>query len=211
MKAGLDVDGCDYSQDMLDVCQEMLQAEGLTTWLYTQAMHALDLPRRYWTIFASGVIGLGGSKALTRQAMQRCYEHLHSGGTFAFDYQVPWNDADYWRGWLPENRAALPLDWFEPVAERKRMADGDELENTTRLVSQDPLEGIAVRDIRYRLWRDGELLREEVHTLKMEMYDKNALVLMLEMAGFAKIEVFGDYTKQTATMDHRNLVFTATR
>jgi len=211
LQAGLDVDGCDYSQDMLAVCHERLEAAGLSTHLYQQAMHALDLPRRYATIFASGVIGLGGSKQLTHQAMKRCYEHLRPGGIFTFDYQVPWNDPPYWQGWLPENRRALPLDWFEPEAERKPMADGSQLENTVRIVSQDPLEGIAVRDIRYRLWQDGKLVKEEVHTLKMEAYNKNELVLMLEMAGFEEVQVFGDYDGEPASMDHKNLVFAATR
>ena len=207
LQAGLEVDGCDYSPDMLAVCQENLEAKGLGTQLYQQGMHELDLPRRYKTIIACGVIGLGGSKLLTRGAMQRCYEHLRPGGTFAFDYNVPWNDPPYWAGNLPENRRALPLDWFEPSAERKVLSNGDELENTVRIVSQDPLEDIAVRDIRFRLWRDGELIQEEIHTMKMEGYTKNELVLMLEWAGFEDIQIFGDYRDEMASMDHHNLIF----
>ena len=209
LQAGLDVDGCDYSADMLNVCRERLEAEGLTSQLYNQALHALDLPRRYRTIFASGVIGLGGSKHLTRQGMQRCYEHLRPGGTFTFDYQSPWNDPPYWKGWLPENRRSLPLDWFEPTAERQRLSNGDELENTVRIVSQDPLEGVAVRDIRFRLWRDGKLVQEEIHTMKIEFYTKSELELMLELAGFEEVQIFGDFNGEPAGMDHKNLVFVA--
>jgi len=80
LQAGLDVDGCDYSDDMLAVCQERAEKEGLSPQLYAQAMHELDLPRRYKTIYACGVIGLGGERRLTMQAMQRCYEHLRPGG-----------------------------------------------------------------------------------------------------------------------------------
>jgi SAM-dependent methyltransferase len=152
LQTGMEVDGCDVSGDMLTVCRKNLTEEGLTTNLYNLAMHELDLPRRYRTIFACGVVGLGGVKEQTRHAMQRCYEHLRPGGVLAFDYQVPWNDPGYWAGNLPENRRSLPLDWFEPIGERRPLADGDELENTVRIVSQDPLEGIAVRDIRHRLW-----------------------------------------------------------
>jgi SAM-dependent methyltransferase len=72
LRAGLDVDGCDYSEDMLAACQERAVKEGLSPRLYAQAMHELDLPRRYRTIFACGVIGLGGEHRLTMQAMQRC-------------------------------------------------------------------------------------------------------------------------------------------
>lgn len=207
IRAGLDVDGCDYSQDMLAVCQERLRTEMLTTGLFNQPMHELDLPRRYKTIYACGVIGLGGSKHLTRLAMKRVYEHLRPGGTFTFDYQAPWNDPPYWKGWLAENRRALPLDWFLPV--RKQLSDGDELETSVQIYSQDPLEEVSVHKFRARLWRDGELIKEEIHTMKTEGYNKNELLLMLDLAGFKVVQIFGDYSEEPATMDHENLVFVA--
>jgi SAM-dependent methyltransferase len=207
LQAGLDVDGCDYSPDMLAVCKEYLDAEGLETSLYNQPMHELDLPRRYRTIIACGVVGLGGKKDLTHHAMQRCYEHLRPGGVFAFDYETPWNDADYWSGWLPEGRQSLPLDWFPPV--RKSLPNGDELENSVRIVSQDPLEGITVRDIRHRLWRGETLIEEDIHTMAMELYTKHELTLMLETAGFREVEILSDYTHKPAAIDSENLVFIA--
>lgn len=207
LHAGLDVDGCDYSGDMLTVCQERLETENLATRLFNQAMHELDLPRGYRTIFACGVIGLGGSKNLTRLAMARIYEHLRPGGTFAFDYQVPWNDPPYWKGWLPENRRSLPLDWFPP--ERNTLSNGDELETAVQIFSQDSLEQISVHKFRARLWRDGRMIKEEIHTMKTEGYNKNELMLMLEIAGFDDVQIFGDYGGTPATMDHENLVFVA--
>jgi SAM-dependent methyltransferase len=211
LKAGLDVDGCDYSADMLAVCRESLDAEGVDTQLYQQGTHELDTARTYNTIFACGLIGLGGSKHLTRLGMQRCYEHLNPGGAFVFDYEVPWNDGPYWQGWLPEGRRSLPTDWFEPEAERKLMSDGDRMEDTVRIISQDPLNGIAVRQIRFRIWRDGEMIQEDIQTMKSEGYLKDELVLMLELAGFDDVQIFGDYSDEPATMDHKNLLFVARR
>ena len=46
LRAGLDVDGCDISPDMLAYCREAAEREGLQTNIYAQAMHELDLPRR---------------------------------------------------------------------------------------------------------------------------------------------------------------------
>jgi SAM-dependent methyltransferase len=209
LQARLNVDGCDYSADMISVCRERLSAENLSTDLYNQGMHELDLPRRYKTIFACGVIGLGGSKHLTRLGMQRVYEHLRPGGAFAFDYQAPWNDAPYWAGWLPENRQSLPLDWFPP--ERNLLPDGDELETSVQIYSQDPLEQVSVHKFRARLWRDGKIIQEEIHNMKTECYSKNELLLMLELAGFQDVQIFGDYGNEPATMDHENLVFVARR
>ena len=208
LQAGLDVDGCDISADMLAQCEERAKREGLSPRLYAQPMHELDLPRRYKTIYATGVIGLGGERRLTMQAMQRCHEHLRSGGLFAFDYMVRWNDPPAWMSRLPENRKSLPEEWPES-SERNRMADGCELEVAARTVSTDPLDNVATREIRLRLWRNDELLKEEIHTQRLDDYNKDELVLMLEHAGFHDIQIFGDFSDEPATADHHDLIFIA--
>lgn len=50
LKDGLDVDGCDLSADMLACCRLRAERMELSPRLYLQAMHALDLPRRYRSI-----------------------------------------------------------------------------------------------------------------------------------------------------------------
>jgi len=208
LQAGLDVDGCDYSQDMLAQCEERAKRKGLSPKLYAQAMHELDLPRRYRTIFACSVIGLGGERRLTMQAMQHCHEHLRTGGMFAFDYMVRWNDPPAWMSRLPENRRSLPQEWPSST-ERKLLADGCELEVATRTVATDPLENVATRQIRVRLWRKEELLKEEIYTQKLDDYNKDELVFMLEHAGFRDIQIFGDFSDEPATADHKDLIFVA--
>ncbi len=208
LQAGLDVDGCDYSQDMLSFCESQANLAGLSPRLYAQAMHELDLPRRYRTIFACGVVGLGGERQLTMKAMQRCYEHLRPGGTFAFDMSPRWNDPPAWLSRLPEGRQALPEEW-PASGERKLLPDGSELELVARTVAVDPLEEVQTRQIRARLWRNDELLKEEVHTQRYEEYGKNELMLVLGHAGFDDIQIFGDYSDQPATADHRVIIFVA--
>ena len=206
--AGLDVDGVDYSGDMLEHCRQRAEREGLSPDLYQQAMHDLDLPRRYKTIYACGVIGLGGERRLTMQAIRRCYEHLRAGGKFAFDLTARWNDEPAYLSRLPENRHSLPDEW--PLStERKLLADGTELEIAARTVSVDPWEETQTRQLRARLWRNGELLEEQVHTQRYEEYGKNELVLVLERAGFSEIQIFGDYSDEPATADHKELIFVA--
>src|SRR5205814_5460733 len=55
LRAGLDVDGCDVSSDMLALCRERAEAEGLSPMLFAQAMHELDLPRLYRTVVECAV------------------------------------------------------------------------------------------------------------------------------------------------------------
>jgi len=210
LHAGLDVDGCDYSKDMLAFCEARAKKEGLSPHLYAQAMHELDLPRRYRTIFACGALGLGGEQKLALQAVQRCYDHLRPGGILAFDYSPRWNDPPAWLSRLPENRHALPEEW-PTSGERKLLSDGTELELDARTVVMDPLEEVATRQIRARLWQKGELIKEEIHTQKVGDYSKNELVMMLERAGFRDIKIYGDYSSEPATADHNVLIFIATK
>jgi hypothetical protein len=65
--------------------------------------------------------------------------------------------------------------------------------------------------VRLEKWVSGERVAVEEYTLGGNMYFKNELVLMLEMAAFREITVRGDYTDEPATADHRELVFTATK
>ncbi len=208
LQAGLDVDGVDYSKDMLAHCAARAKKEGLTPSLYNQAMHELDLPRRYRTIFSCGALGLGGDQKLALQAMRRCYDHLRPGGSFVFDYSPRWNDPPAWLSRLPENRHALPEEW-PASSERSLLSDGTELELTTRTVVMDPLEDIATRQVRARLWQNGALIKEEIHTQKVGDYSKNELVLMLEISGFSPIQVHGDYSDTPATADDMVLLFIA--
>src|SRR5438874_9445262 len=62
LRAGLDVDGCDVSPDMVALCREKAALEGLSPTLFVQAMHELDPPRTYKTIFVCGAFGLGSTR-----------------------------------------------------------------------------------------------------------------------------------------------------
>ena len=69
LRAGLDVDGCDISPDMLALCREKAAREGLSPRLYQQAMHELDLPWTYKTIFVCGSFGIGGDRRQDFEAL----------------------------------------------------------------------------------------------------------------------------------------------
>ena len=67
LRAGLDVDGCDVSPDMIALCREKAEREGLSTTLFVQPMHELDPPRTYRTIFVCGGFGLGSNREKRRR------------------------------------------------------------------------------------------------------------------------------------------------
>jgi SAM-dependent methyltransferase len=209
-RAGLDVDGADISADMVRLAGERLAAEGLEAGLFVQAMHELDPPRRYRTILVCGGFALGGSRTHDQEALRRFHSLLLPGGALVIDYYLPYKDADEWRYWPNEERAELPEPWPEEGL-RKRAADGDEIELLIRLAALDPLEQVATREIRARLWRDGRVVEEERHVLLERLYFRNELLDMLALAGFEDVEVLGDHTEDAATAESGVLVFVARR
>ena len=125
LHAGLDVDGVDVSEDMLALCRERAEREGLHPALYAQSMHQLDLPRRYRTIVVCGGLGVGSNRANDQRALERFHAHLEPGGTLVFDNEVPYANPRDWTYWPSEQRKELPQPWPAP-GERRRASDGSE-------------------------------------------------------------------------------------
>jgi SAM-dependent methyltransferase len=208
LRAGLDVDGCDLSADMLAYCREAAAREGFSPQLYQQAMHELDLPQTYRTICVCGGFGIGGNREHDVEALGRFYQYLQPGGALVLDHHLPYESPSEWSYWLRENRRQLSNSW-PPPGGRERTADGDELSLQARIVDVDPLEQLLTRQMRAELWRDGQRVAREEYTLLEQMYFKNELLIMLAQAGFGDILVRGNYTENEATADHDILVFIA--
>jgi SAM-dependent methyltransferase len=210
--AGLDVDGADISADMLARAAELAATKGLVPALHAQAIHELDLPRRYRTVFACGAIGIGGTREQDRLGLRRVYEHLEPGGAFVIGHELPYEgmDAARWARWLAGNRGQLPRDW--PVeGDRRTLADGDELELLIRLADFDPLVQRLAYEVRARLWHGGAVIVEENGRLIENLYFAQELALMLDCAGFRDVRVEGRHTGTPATPDDGSVVFVARR
>ena len=72
LAAGYDVDGCDVSADMIDRCRK--RAPAAPIWI--SALHELVPPRRYGSIVASGVFGLGSTRAQDEETVRRLHDAL---------------------------------------------------------------------------------------------------------------------------------------
>jgi SAM-dependent methyltransferase len=208
LRAGFDVDGSDLSADMLAHCRELAAVDGLEPRLYQFAVHALALPRVYRTIFMCGVFGIGGRRDQDAEGLRRCYRHLAPGGTLVVSHELPYANPAHWSSWLPEERAKLPQA-FPETGMRRRAADGDELELRYRQVGLDPLDQRLTIQMRALLWRAGQLVAEEEHTLQESLYFRNEVLLLLAQSGFADVAVYGGYTGAAPTADDTTLVYVA--
>lgn len=202
LRAGLDVDGCDVSPDMLALCREQAARYGLEPRLSAQASHELDLPRAYRTIYICDSFGtLGGAETL-----RRCYQHLAPGGALVFNLSLPYKKADNWRYWLPEERSKLPEAW-SATGNRRRTTSGDEIELRSRLVDFDPLEQRVTTQMRATLWREGVAVMQEEYTLRQHLYFRKELLALLAKAGFENVAVYGADGEAPATADDLDMVF----
>jgi SAM-dependent methyltransferase len=210
LRAGLDVDGCDVSADMIALCREQAARDGLTPTLFVQPMHELAPPRRYRTIYVCGAFGLGSTWEQDREALRRFHEHLEPGGTLVLDNEVPYSDPKRWAQWTRQGRAELP-EAAPPPRERRRGSDGAEYELRSRGLALDPLDQTLTLAMHALMWRDGEPVAEEEHEISIRHYFRNELVLMLEQAGFDDVLVEGNHNGRPATPDDEFLVFVASK
>src|SRR5262245_32791217 len=207
LRAGLDVDGCDVSNDMLAYCQQTAEREGIAPRLYWQALHNLDLPRHYQTIVACGVFGIGVSRAQDFAALQRFYQHLAPGGVLLLENHLPYSDAKVWPLWLKEARTHLPEPWPEDIGQPAE--DDHYYELHHRLVAVDPLEQCAIGEMRTLLFKDKQLVADDIRRLTSNYYFRYELRMLLEHAGFRVEAEKGDWTEADATADHSVIVYVA--
>ena len=208
LRAGVEVDGCDISGDMLYHCRRKATGEGFSPHLYEQPMHAFNIPCRYKTITICSSFGLAGSRENDLDTLRRCYEHLEDGGALLLNIEAEYTSPESWKMWLKENRQTLPQPWPKD-GDRRVAADGSKNIAYFRTAHIDPLEQIYTRQVRLEKWVSGEMVASEEYTLRENIYFKNEVLLMLEVAGFREIGVYGDYSDERATADHKELNFTA--
>jgi SAM-dependent methyltransferase len=206
---GIDIDGVDVSADMIAAARAQLP-ESRAAHLSVQALHELHLDRTYRTAYMCGVFGIGGSRANDLAALRRVYQHLEPGGALLIIHMLPYDGEEGWADWLPGHRAGYPMPW-PAEGNRRRAADGDEIELLTRVAEFDPLEQQLVLAMRARLWHDGAVVTEESYILRAGIYFAQEIVLMLRDAGFRDIAIEGNYTGVHATGDDSNVIFVARR
>ena len=199
LAARLDVDGSDISPDMLERVRERCEREGLSQPnLYAQALHELDLPRRYRTVIVCGGFGIGGNRNHDFAGLGRLYEHLEPGGLLVLDKE------------LLGAPVPSPTPWPDKGA-RRRLGDGSELELRSRTAAFDAQSKTVTLEIRALHWRDGELVADEAGTLKETFYSADEVARMLDAVGFVDVQVRGALSDRPPTAADDFAVFIATK
>jgi len=208
LQAGVDIDGCDISGDMLRHCRDKAVSQGLEPRLYEQPMHDFNIPRQYRTIYICDSFNLAGGRDKGLATLKCCYAHLQEGGALLLNIEAEYAWPEWWEKWEPARSKSLPEPWPEE-GKRRVAADGSEYVERFRLVSTDMLEQSYVRQVRLEKWISGKLVASQEDTMRGDIYMKNEMVLMLQFAGFRQITVRGDYTDEPVTQESKELIFTA--
>ena len=208
LRAGVDIDGCDISGDMLRHCRDKAVSQGLEPRLYQQPMHAFDLPHQYRTIYIWDAFNLAGNRDKGLAALRCCLAHLQEGGALLLNIEADYAWPEWWEKLEPAKSKTLPEPWPEE-GKRRVAADGSEYVERFRLVSANLLEQSYVRQVRIEKWVASQLVASQEDTMRGDIYLKNEMLLMLQVAGFRQVTVRGDYTDQPATLDSKELMFTA--
>lgn len=193
LKAGYAMEGVDSSSEMLDICRQKAGSMGVIPVLYEQYMQELDLPRQYTTILIPlGSFILIGRHSEAMEAMRRFHAHLVEGGQLVFSMPTPSSG-------LYAEKSEQSDAWGEPNTVT-RPSDGATITLTCTSAS-DRLEQIHTSRQRYELHKDRELLKVEEHLSVTRWYGKYEMMLMLQMAGFRNMKVYGNHTDEDATSE----------
>jgi hypothetical protein len=162
-----------------------------------------------------GVFGIGGRRDHDREGLRRAYRQLEPDGVLVINHVLPYEglDAAAWARWLPGGRVGVPREWRDD-GDRKRLADGDEIELESRLVDLDPIAQRHTLEMRARLWRGTELIAEETSRLSESLLFVQEILLLLEDAGFRDVSVEGGnggYAGRPAEPDDPAVTFVARR
>lgn len=197
LEAGLDVEGVDASEEMLAICRRKAEERGLEPTLHLQRMEALNLSRRYRTLFVPwGTFQAVVDRAAAAGTLERFHRHLEPGGRLAVALFVPRGELDRLRRWR-----------IRRVAER---ADGATV-LFHEAVEYDLTEQVQTDWYRYEVVEDGRVVASETRRMRQRWYHKHELSLLLERAGFVGMRTWGDYSEEPFSDRHSAMIVTARR
>ena len=200
---GLDVEGLEPSEDMVAMCRDKAVARGLDPVIHVQSMHQMDLPRRYATIMIPcGSFCLLVYREDALQALDRLYEHLSPGGELIFNLFFELG---------PEGLQCEEVSGLWRAMWHHDLPTGGQVHQHIRAVKIDRVEQQYFGERRYRLVREGQVVREEILPSFERIYGKYEIAMMLERVGFVDVRVFDGWSDQAFAGKHSSMMLRARR
>lgn len=197
LRDGLEIEGVDASEEMLEICRRKAQSMQLTPILHRQLMQEIELPRRYRTIF----VPFGSFQILARrdeafEALRLFRQHLEPDGRLLIALAVPWRDFGLDLQWRLRRSGTRPTDGATILIHE--CTRSDRVEQRQRIW------------LRLEVYKDGQPVHSELRTHSLRWYHQHEFALMLERSGFRDISVEG-YAGGRPTNPDEEMVFAARR
>jgi len=186
---GLDVDGVDVSPQMLALCAEKAAPAGIAVRTFEQRIEGLDIPRRYRTIIVpSSSFQLLLTTSAAAEGMRRLHRHLEPGGALVMPFMTLWRPG-----------RSLTNAWSR---ERVRPEDGALIRRHERS-RFDPDTGLEDTEDVFEVLLDGRVVAVERHVRSpaTRSYTQDEATAVYRAAGFASIELFGEFDWTPAAPD----------
>ncbi|MDN3712102.1 class I SAM-dependent methyltransferase [Paracoccus cavernae] len=177
LQEGFQIEGFDASEEMLNYCRDACQKRNLSADLTLQTFEEFS----YGKSFAAIIVPAGSFQLITDEVaaaavLKRFYDHL-----------------------APEGRLIIDLDPIggilaPPGPIRSWTTEGgDLLTLTDNRVQTNHLAQTTLSHSRYDLWRNGALIETELELFKLRWWGVHEFRLALRDAGFADVQVSGNY------------------
>ena len=191
---GLDVEGLDSSVDMLDRCRDAAATRGLEVVLHHATFQAMDLGRRYRSIYLAGAtFNLLPDDESAERALERIAAHLEPGGSALIPLFVPQRPGESSVGNVREH-----------VGE-----DGSVMCVTVIDFSRDDVRRIQRMGLRYEL-TDSNTVRVVEREWILHWFAQDAFAAMAERAGLSIVSV-SDGEETPATVHDTAFTFVLQR
>jgi SAM-dependent methyltransferase len=199
LQAGVDIEGLDLFESMLNTLRAKAAALGLTPRLHQADMSDFSLPRRFGLIMIPFNAFIHNMTQETQiRCLRLCCEHLLPGGVLAFDTFFPSIEivgtpphTRVLEGEVPHPETGLPM----------RMYD-------TRTFDRVAQEQYSINELEL-LSADGSV--ETVHRsqVRSRYVYKHEMELLLRVAGFARWEIYGDFDRRPLTRENDAMIVLA--
>lgn len=177
LEKGLNIDGFDISNDMLNICKTNCKARSLNPKLFQATMESFSQDTKYDAIIVpTGTFLLLHKRADSIKALENFYNHLSNGGRLILDISL---QTDISIG------AVSTRTW--------ECSNGDIITLENKIVEVDYINQYTISHGRYEKWRKGVLLQTELEYFPLRWYGVEEFKLILESIGFKNIVISSDY------------------
>ncbi|GGB52331.1 methyltransferase domain-containing protein [Virgibacillus dakarensis] len=177
LEQGFNVDGIDYSKDMLNVCREHCKKRGLATQLYQASLENFQLSNKYKAIvMPTGSLCLLDNREDVINVLRRFQDHLEPGGRIIIDLLLP---HDFKAG--------------EVTTEAFSLSNGEGITLERKSIAMDWINQKTVTYLKYEKWKDGKCMDTELQEFNLIWFGIEEFRSILLELGFININCSSGY------------------